>query len=567
MSAAEPATDRVATAAVVALALVAYVGVALPFQAGLMVEAALILAIVVALPGRRWTAVGTSLRAAPLAVLWGLGLWTGAAVWGAAVGLLAGNPLRYVAGQATAMLLLPLAAVAFLTRRTALAMPLARGLAVAALVALVLHVLDKIVMPAPVGPDGNAARLALRWTIGFGGRDVMCVLLALASLPVLRSPLIVAGGSAAMILLVGGMSRGGWVAAAAGGAVVVLLQAGLTSRRGRALLLAACAASALGLVLLLWLGGAGSVIGKLTAATPGVTAVSPDEAAAGGRDQAPVAVVFSRELRHVDVQAPLPRPGMPLALSVRLRGEPGERCEVVLQASDAGGREVRTFQATMVGSGRWDTRRRVVQCPPGAASVRISMQAQHGRWLVAELSVAALPSWPAAFARQLRNRVASLSGVLVSPAGDPTVRYRLDEWGAVSRAWSQAGPLRLLAGHGLGAQIEFTNPGWAADGRHKALPEASYLHNLYVFLGFKLGLGGLAALAGLAAVIGWTAARAGALRRDPARGWILTAALACWVAFLLWDVSSPQLIDFRLAPLFGAFIAAAVSGAVAPTGE
>ncbi len=553
-------------AAIAAVALTPYLALAFPYQLGLVVQAAVIIAIIAVAPGASWREAGARVAAAPRAVVWGLALWSGAAAWGALVGALSGNPLRYLGSQAVAMLLLPYATVAFLCAPGPVARPLVRGLAAAAIAALALQALGPLVPGLAVGRDDSGGRFALRFSTGFGGRDMVAFLTALAFFLVERSVLVAAGGACALVLVIGGMSRGAWVSAALGTVVVLAMHAGLSSRRVRAAVVAALASVAIGVALVALVGKVGDPIARLTPDTPGVALAAPSVSGSGDEAPGRLAVEFSEALRRVDLVTPLPGGDVNVALSVRTHGESGSRGRLVIAALAERGGEIRSFAVPLAGKGIWETRRKVLPIPPGSARLRVTLSASRGRWLIDELRVDALTSRPALLTRLLHDRIHSLLDVLGSPLADGTVRYRFNEWTSVWRRWSQAGVVRAIAGQGLGALVQFSNSGWTDDGRRRELPLASYLHNFYVFLAFKLGLAGLAALAGLLLIAGWTASQAWRRRSEPGEQWMLAAALGCWVAYLLWGVSSPEIIDFRVAPLLGAVVAASVTAGRAPRG-
>jgi O-antigen ligase len=152
--------------------------------------------------------------------------------------------------------------------------------------------------------------------------------------------------------------------------------------------------------------------------------------------------------------------------------------------------------------------------------------------------------------------VASL-GRLLTGRVDRSVSLRLAESRSLlARLRTSGWPSRLF-GHGLGATF---------DAGRGTGDSTNYVHNFYLFLLFKLGLVGTVLV--LAAFALWCryllvallARRAG----TPARV-RLAAALAAWLAYLLWSVSSPEILDFRIAPLWGLLLAAAVADSSVPS--
>jgi hypothetical protein len=200
----------------------------------------------------------------------------------------------------------------------------------------------------------------------------------------------------------------------------------------------------------------------------------------------------------------------------------------------------------------------VQRLPLGTERINAYLYAGSGTWSVEELRLRTLPGAPATWLRAILLRLTSAVAAFSSPQSDGTLAYRLREWRAVRAHWASAGLGRLLTGQGLGATFAYPNSSWDDDGHRALAKSASYIHNYYIFLAFKLGLAGLAALGGLLLVVGWTASRAFAARRSTEAGsaWFLAAAASAWAAFLLWSVTSPEILNFRMAPIWGALIAA-----------
>ncbi|MCB1036280.1 MAG: hypothetical protein KDD47_20820, partial [Acidobacteria bacterium] len=121
-----------------------------------------------------------------------------------------------------------------------------------------------------------------------------------------------------------------------------------------------------------------------------------------------------------------------------------------------------------------------------------------------------------------------------------SVEFRLAESRELWSRFRTADLAHKLFGHGLGATFRVAGQ------------ELHYIHNFYAFLLFKLGLvGGLMLLAG---VVVWV--RALLRRRGSPEGGMEAAALAAiWLSYLVWALVSPEILDFRLAPLFGLLLA------------
>ncbi len=533
---------------VAGVALVPLLGMAVPFQIGLRVELA---GIVLALAVAWWWAPAprrVAMASMPLAVRAGLALYAGGAVWGAAVGVGSGNPLRYVASQSAAMLLLPLAAVVF-TAAGLSAAALLRGLAAATAVGLGVHVAG-LVVPG-LAADPGSARFVLRNGVSVTGIGPMAAVLFLgwwlARGGGRRFALLAVAG----MLVLGGMARGAWVVTVLFAAVVTAV---VPSRRRWAAILAGVGGLAV-LVALLAVGGA---VWQLSPRLP------LSGLGAGGRGAAAEAVLSGDDGDGWVVAGRDEPLSGARAVDVRWqsRGAVGEVLQLVVAFGSGAGQPIEPVTYGVPGTGRWRTHEVIAAAPPDAVSVTVAFLAGDGTgsWRVREISAAALQSAPAGWVRHFRLRFDQLLRVARAPGGDETLDYRAREWRAVRAQWRRAGAGRLLAGHGLGAMVDFPNSAWDEAGRRITVPAASYLHNFYVFLLFKLGAAGLAALAGLLAVVAWTVAAGVRRYRSGGDGWFELSAAAAWGAYLVWSVSSPEIYDFRIAPLWGALIAAVSVG-------
>ncbi len=540
------------TVAVIALAPI--LGVPPGFTVGLGLQLAAILAALAFAWSWAPSPRGEALRAMPVPIRVGLGLYAAGALWGVAVGIVSGNPLRYVASQGIAMLLLPLAAAVFV----AAALPreqLLGGLAVATVAGLVIHV-AVLFVPALTAPEGGT-RFLLRNGVAVTGIGPMVVLLFLGWGLARGRWWRFAVVACATLLVLGSMARGAWMVTMVFGAVLVLV---LPSPRrwlgvagGVGLLLAVAASWGLG-------GRVWSSAPDLTLDAPGAagmgTASEPVEVAPQGSDDGWLVAAEAKPcdgVRAVDVRW-------------RARGDSGRSLQLVVAFQSAGGRPLQQLVYALPGSGRWRTYEVVVGAPGDAATVSVVFLVASGSppWSLRQVSARTLDSRPAVALRRMRVRLDQLLRTLRSPRGDGTLDYRAREWRAVRGRWERAGPGRLAAGHGLGAVVPFANSSFDEAGRRVTVPTASYLHNFYVFLAFKLGAMGVVALAGLLIVAGWTGVLGVRRARSGDDGWFELSAAAAWAAYLVWSVSSPEIYDFRLAPLWGALVAAVCIGAGRP---
>jgi hypothetical protein len=576
-----------AAASIAILGLAPGVGLLLPFELGLRAQAGVITAVVAmaAWSGRRHLA--TAARELPSPVRWGLLLYTVAAVWGTLVGASCGGSARDVAAQSLAMLLLPMAAVAFSTVEALRDRVLWIGLGIATAVALSAH-LASLFQTAAGGAVQQGIVEPYRFRLGAGvtlaGAALPALLLTLARL---RGQASAAAGVVAVLagaLLIGSLSRGQWAAALLGVVALSVLDRDRWVRAAVMLLLALAAAGAglalargWGLKELARLdfdraparaeGGRGGEAGELPVA--GVLAL-PDGPAR--RSKMLIASLDPGAARAVELRA-------------RLRGPAGTLARLRLAGEDEAGKTVLEAWLPIPGSGDWTRAGGVVFLAPEVRNLRVGIWSDRGSWLMDELAVSAVGSRAVATLRwwlgrpvkvERRGRqgptasrwleaVSGRVGLLVvgldDPGADSGLGYRLAEWLAIRRHWAQQPWWRRLVGQGLGARFAFVNPSWDAAGRSVRRPNASYVHNLYVFYAFKLGAAGALALAGLLTIVGWTLRQAWSRREVPLRWWLPAGAAATWLAYLLWGLTSPEVVDFRIAPLLGALVAACCTAA------
>ena len=523
------------------MVLVPYATVLLPFELALYVQAGLIVAVlaVVAWGGRGARRQAGNVLPGPIRV--GLALYAAAALWGVTVGVLAGNPTRFVASQFLSMALLPTAALAFAVRRDLDGDTFMRGLAWAAIVALTLHV-AAFFAPALAGEVPGHFGFDLRNNVGAAGVAPLIWLLGLAWTHAGSQQWSVAVPCAAAVLCVWGQSRGAWVSAFIGSLVLLLLMA---RRPGRAITLASGVA----------------LVPVVMVLAIGFLATRPDGGAEDARSVA-VPTPLRIEASVTPEYAPETEParafaGAALQISARSQGDRGAHLWVRTDFADAGGRPLARRWVEVVGAGHWTHWEALVAAPPEARSFRIGFWVgqNQGTWLVEGVNRVVVRSRIEALGRQVLVRFSSFGHALVDPAADGALAYRMAESRAVLALWSSGSVLRRLAGFGLGATFAFPNASFDGGGRI-VVPTASYIHDLYLFLLFKLGVVGAVALAGLGLIVGWMVRSAMAVRGSFDRQWLLAGAAAGWFAYLVWGVTSPEIYDFRLAPLWGALVAA-----------
>ena len=137
----------------------------------------------------------------------------------------------------------------------------------------------------------------------------------------------------------------------------------------------------------------------------------------------------------------------------------------------------------------------------------------------------------------------------------PSLRYRIAESRTLLTSFAGASWSRRLLGSGLGARFELHEVGFSATGVPMRIHNPNYIHNFYAYLLYKLGLLGSALAAG--AIGCWLVTPRLEIRRTRATSAVHLpiAALAIWITYLVWAVLSPELIDFRVAPLIGMMVA------------
>lgn len=521
----------------------------LPFRDGMTVQAALLLAIMASVLGLALWRHGRAALGLPRSATfrWGLGLYTAAALWGTVIGLVAGNSRYHVASQLVSMLFLPLGALAFGSHRGFRGASLVQGAAAATLVWLAAHAFYLGAFGTPGTTKATSLRLVLPSSISFTGVGVLVLLCLIAARRAGSARSTTMAMVAAIILLLAGQSRGAWLATLFGFAWLLWRQPAPQPRR-----LAATVAAALA-----------AIVGLLSIAYivsgPRLAAWSFEHGRAAASDSASRAgasgtlhVNAKRRPKGAILTAALPIPaGRAVEVRGHLRGAAGSRAWISVRAKDQSGAVLFNARPTAVGSGRWQEIRHVIVLPQRAESLRIAFRAHGGIWDLEQVELRSIDLLPIAWLKILSYRAITAGRAVTAPVADATLRYRLAEWTASRTAWSQAPVSRWLVGHGLGAQLRFDPRSGVAAGR----PPASYLHNYYLFLAFKLGVAGLVALTGLIAMA-VAAVRGAARAHEP---WLPAAAGAVWVAYLLWSVTSPEILDFRVAPILGALLAAATN--------
>ncbi len=513
-------------------------------------EAAAITAIVVALLGaglalRGWRRVLATDRPTLLA----LSLYGAAAAQGAVVALARGNEATLIAGQFLAMALLPLGAVAALGLLPPGGWrPFATGFVAAAGAGGFVQ----LVMTVPAAIDGPpGVRLLPAHGESFAGAAPLALFLAFALTRAGRAwarALAWAAGTVMLVLILGTGIRSQWLVLPAGIAAYALLAAGrerLLSRRTIAI--------AGPILLVLVAGGAAATWWWLKPRPSLLPAASTP------------AVVKAGE----PILLPLPgtAPGVIRIRAVLTCQRAGYVSLVALQRPAPGGAGPGVARPFGVSGVVASDVAMVVALRPGTTDLALELaDPQRLACTASRLRVEAL--WPPVLAR-FGDRVAASLERPPDPGAGPTaetfaqdasIAFRLREARAISQEIRHSGwPLRIL-GHGLGATYSIDTLGYDGRGRVQRFNRPNYIHNFYLFLPFKLGLlGSVEVLVALGLFV-WVAAE-GARGRPacaPDRHFFAAAA-ASWITYILWSAAAPEILDFRLAAIWGMLAATTAS--------
>jgi hypothetical protein len=536
---------------------------ALPQSHGLYVQAALISAVTGAylaaavLTGRR--------RPTPGPVRAGIVCYAGAAGLGLLVALIRGNEPVLIAGQLLSMVLLVAAAVAGLRGpgdRHGFAAGLLVAMAAGGLLQLGWwawslgrgHLVERMSLPGSVSLVGPALVAVLVATVSLSGRLRLPALLAITT---------------STVLIAGSAIRGLWLVSLPALALHLLLWQGRRWRPWCRLLTTACLA---GCSLFVAETIASRLLQvqrpNLVAASPAATFVT----APRGPDGAP-RFSFPPGRRVVYSSRPI---ALDRRSSYLLRAEgrgsgTGEAVLVVHWLDPA--RQWTMGTVVSIPAGR--DRRSVhgIGIPPDDATAAVirfhCTPGSSGEWLLDRVTFSRLGGRVLGQLleqrRVWRQRIASLVALTGrgAAAEDPAIAFRWTEASRLLEAIGSGSWHEWLVGRGLGATIHLGVHGFDDRGNRVWYGDTNYLHNFYLFLVYKLGLvGTVLVLLALGLWIAWTLRQALA-EQDPRRRGFLAAAATAWLAYCVWSLTSPEILDFRMAPLWGLLLAASVGGRTA----
>ena len=506
----------------------------------LVPQAVAITAVVVALLGaglaaRGWRQVLTADRPTLLA----LALYSAAAIQGAAVALARGNNTALIAGQFLSMILLPLGAAAALgLLRHGGWRPFATGLVAAAgtggLVQLIMTV------PTAInGPPGF--RLMLPNSGSFAGVAPLALFLAgaLARGGGRRVRVLLwAVGAVMLAIILGTGIRSQWLVLPAGVATYAALAAGRARLLSRRTLVIA------GPVIFVLCAGAIFATWWWFKPRPSLLPAAPASGVA--RAGEPIAFALPGRVRGaVRVEGTLTCQAPGYAYLSALGG----------QGSSVPG-PMRQFGVTGVGASEFQ-----MVVAPQPAERKLILQLTDPQNLGCTASrLRAEVLWPPALAT-LGDRLAALvhrppdPGAGSAPeafAQDASIAFRLRETRAIASEIRRAAWPVWVLGRGLGARYAIDTLGYDSRGQVQRFNSPNYIHNFYLFLPFKLGLvGTVEVLAALGiwvwvAVVGAQARPVGTADRR-----FFAAAAASWITYILWSAAAPEILDFRMAAIWG----------------
>lgn len=554
--------------AVAAVILMPFLTVGFDFRTSLIFQAVGIFAIVLASLPRLLTPEGQEMvTGSPRLVRVGILMMSLATIIGVVVGLIQGHDLSHIVGQALSMGLLPMAAVGGLATwpppveerwKTGLLVALVLGCWIQLAWGFVMIVLlgepSRLFLPNSVSVIGPALFGLCFSLICLGDRDRRMRILAW-----------IATGSILAVIL-GSSLRSLWILTPLTIVAVVVVSKGLRSRQ------AAIAAVAVVLI-------GSATAGAVWRINSWVESDFPD-----GLETSPCSL-FPRagkcvdgNLEYLPTSARRIRFEAPISLSngeawrvmVRGQGEGNGAMVVALLFFDDHGREVGRIPVPIRAGEESGVGRAVGTVSPGWTEARLRLsrwQGSTGRWLLEDVEISVLESPTkvrfAAKALAVKERAWGLARVVKTGRadGDATLGFRWHEGLTIVEALSQGSWVDRLFGRGLGATLHLNIDGFDNRGHWVHYDDVNYIHNWYLFLLYKLGIVGT--LLVLGAVGGWIAFTIQMSVRtvDVRAKTFLAAAAVVWLVYCVWSLTSPEILDFRMAPLWGWLLSVSVNRA------
>lgn len=556
-----------------AILLTPYATVFLQYRSSLFVQAVAILffVLLIAVPPLTWGRrrdVGALVSGATSA---GFLLYIVASLLGGLIAVIRGNDPTFLAGQLLSMGLLPLAGLGGLlyADRGRVAAAFRRAVVWAAGLAAAVHTLHWV---HSLSGREVLLRFYLPNQVSLVGASLLAIFLALASALLgrrtVRGWLYLLLCAFLVFFAIGSGVRSLWLAGAVSAGIFVLLRP--PARPWRLLVLVIAAALAL---VTLGIGIEHTLSRRPSRVSPADLqsrwGVPPQRSSAAG-DRGPGAGDRSALLWRCEESGTLylehpMRSGDEgvFRVAADLKGPPRGGGSVLLQWRDARGEPLPSFAAEMETDARWQIFEVIDRKPAGATSARLEVRCTPGMWRIRSLSFNLVHSnrkigLLIRHGHYLNERLATLGEFLRSPLAekDRSIAERFGESRFLLSEVASGSWTEVIFGRGLGATYRFpmSAPGESSS-EWVVYPEPNFIHNFYVFLLYKLGILGTALV--LAAIGLWLGGLYRTTRavRDPDCHLWRAAAAACFTGYVLWSAASPQILDFRIAPLIGLLLA------------
>jgi len=554
-----------------AVVMFPFLTVGLGFQASLITQAIGITAIVaLTLPALVTTKGRHKVITAPRPVTLGLAAVAAATILGTSVGLFRGHLAAQVAGQTLSMGLLPLAAVGGLAAwRKSQEKPWRVGLLAALTLGCWIQLTWGFVMIVILG---EPSRLFLPNSVSVIGPSLLGLCFSLVSLqdPDRRLRLLAWVATSSILLVILGSSlRSLWILTPMTVVGLAIVWRGLRSRETM-IVIVIIAALAVGTI-----GGVRAMNIWASMDRPDSLKRSPCSLfhMAGGCGDEGLDVAFDRSGRiKFDTPVSLPK-AKAWRVSVNGHGEGQGALVVALLFFDNQGQIITRIPVSVWAERPPEERMTLGTAPPNYAETRLrisGLKGTKGRWSLETIECAALESTPmvrlVSFERRVRGMIRAVKTGRADE--DATLGFRFHEILRIIEELKDASWARRLVGHGLGAAIHLDIDGFDNRGHWIHYDDVNYIHNWYLFLLFKLGIVGFVLVLG--ALIGWIVWTIRSSRRatTPGARLILEAAAASWIVYAIWSLTSPEILDFRMAPFWGWLLSVSVSEAEGPeTGE
>lgn len=548
--------------AVAAVVLIPFATIGLGFRGALVGQALGILAVVVAtLPALVTIEGRRRLMTCPRVVLMGVGAVVLATAGGGLVGLFRGHGTSQLAGQVLAMGLLPLAAVGGLAAwkegadrqwKTGLLSAVTLG----CWIQLFWGVAEIVVL-------GEPSRLFLPNSVSVIGPAALALCFALVSTGDSENRVRRLAWTAVIsivLLVLGSGLRSLWILAPLAVVGVVVVWRGVRSRASL-IALGAIGLVALGMVVVgmqtqRW------VNRDITDAldwTPCSLFGNAGRCVSGHLEYDPGMVVKRRFDTTVELNK-----GEAWRLRVHGRGEGRGAIVVTLLFFDRTKHQVGRIPVPIRPGFGDVTGTAVGTVPPNWTEARLRLsrwEGSRGQWRLDGIECAALESpvttRVAAKVLAVWERASALARAVMTgrPDGDTTLGFRWHESATIITELRRGSWVDLLFGRGLGSTVRLDVDGFDNRGNWIHYDEVNYIHNWYLFLLFKLGIvGSILVLGALGGWILWTI-RGAARAVEPEARAFLVAAAGAWIVYSIWSVTSPEILDFRMAPLWGWLLA------------